>query len=512
MKLSLKLALTALGVLACAGALVVGLVGWLAADRMGRQLDTATAMGDAMQHAALADMMHDAIRSSVLQGLLAAQARDAAGLAEATKELSEHAAAFNEHLAALQAIGLPQEIHAKVAAVLPQARAYAEMGASLLRQMVNDPAGAQAGMQGFNAAFEALEQALAEPGELLEAYGETVRRQGLAVANQVRFWVLVTMALAVVVVVWLCVNIARRVLSGLAVASHLVEAVAQGDLTRGVDTRASYTELRELLTHMAHMNNSLRKLVSSVQQAAEAVASAGTQISMGSNDLSARTESQASALDETASSIQQMSASVRENSAQALRASEQSTRARAVAQQGGEAMEVSVETMRRIEDSSLKIVDIISVIDGIAFQTNILALNAAVEAARAGEQGRGFAVVAGEVRTLAQRSANAAKEIKALILGSVQEISAGAGQVGAAGQTVHEAAAVIGEVATSVQEIAHAMEEQARGVSQISEAIAQIDQATQQNAALVEECAAAAQSLRDQSRSLVGSVASFRLG
>jgi methyl-accepting chemotaxis protein len=511
MKPSLKLALTALGALACAGSLVVGIVGWLAAERMTRQLDTATAMGDAMQNAALADMMHDAIRSSVLQGLLAAQAQDAAGLGDATKELDENAATFNRHLTALQAIELPPEIRVKVAAVLPQARAYAETGARLLRQMATDLVGAQAGMQGFHDAFEVLEKALAEPGELLEAYGENVRQQGVEVARQARVGVLVAMALATIAVLLLCVRIARRVLGGLAVAGELAEAVAHGDLSHDVDTSQGYTEVRALLAHLAHMNESLRRLVRSVQQAAESVASAGVQIATGNNDLSARTETQASALEETASAIQQMTASVRENTAQVLRASEQSTRARAVAGQGGEAVGASVETMRRIEDSSRKIVDIIGVIDGIAFQTNILALNAAVEAARAGEQGRGFAVVAGEVRTLAQRSATAAREIKALILGSVQEISAGAGQVGGAGTTVSEAASAIGEVATRMQEIAHAMEEQSRGVAQISEAIAQIDQATQQNAALVEECAAAAQSLRDQSQALVGSVASFRL-
>ncbi|MFO6419569.1 methyl-accepting chemotaxis protein [Hylemonella sp. W303a] len=511
MKLSLKLALSALSALACAGSLVVGAVGWIAAEQMTDQLNTATSMGDAMQNAALADMMHDAIRSSVLQGLLAAQAQDAAGLAEAVKELDESAATFNQHLTALQAIDLPPEIRAKVTAVLPQARAYAEMGARLLRQMGTDLPGAQAGMEKFHDSFELLEKTLAEPSDMLEAHNKVVRSEGEQVARQAHLWVLVTMVCAAVAVLLLCARIIRRVLGGLAVAGRLAEAVAQGDLSREVDPDRGYTEVRVLLTHLTNMNESLRRLVRSVQQAAESVASAGIQIASGNNDLSSRTETQASALQQTASAIQEMTVSVRENTAQVMRANEQSTRARQVAGQGGEAVGASVETMRRIEDSSRKIVDIIAVIDGIAFQTNILALNAAVEAARAGEQGRGFAVVAGEVRRLAQRSATAAKEIKELILGSVQEISAGASQVGGAGETVSEAAVAIGDVASHMQQIAHAMEEQSRGVAQISEAVAQIDQATQKNAALVEECAAAAQSLRDQAQSLVSSVASFRL-
>lgn len=293
-------------------------------------------------------------------------------------------------------------------------------------------------------------------------------------------------------------------------AQDISNAVAQGDLSQQVPTGGS-DEVAQVLVSMAEMQRSLSNVVSSVRQGSEAVAAASAQIASGNNDLSARTESQASTLQETAASMEQLSATVKHNADSARQASQLAMSASQTAVQGGDVVAQVVETMKGINESSRKISDIISVIDGIAFQTNILALNAAVEAARAGEQGRGFAVVASEVRSLAGRSAEAAKEIKYLINASVERVEQGTTLVDQAGVTMGEVVSGIKRVTDLVGEISAASHEQSQGVAQIGEAISQIDQVTQQNAALVEEMAAAAGSLKTQAQELVGTVAVFKL-
>jgi methyl-accepting chemotaxis protein len=267
----------------------------------------------------------------------------------------------------------------------------------------------------------------------------------------------------------------------------------------------------QLLRAMSAMKDNLARIVTSVRTNSEHVASASAQISQGNNDLSSRTEEQASALEQTAASMEELSSTVRLNADNAVQANQLAKSASAVAATGGEVVGQVVDTMRGINDSSKKIVDIIGVIDGIAFQTNILALNAAVEAARAGEQGRGFAVVAAEVRTLAQRSAGAAKEIKSLIADSVERVGAGSALVDRAGLTMQEVVSAISRVTDVVGEISAASSQQSAGVSQVGEAVVQMDQTTQQNAALVEQAAAAAESLKMQAQQLVDAVAVFKL-
>jgi methyl-accepting chemotaxis protein len=308
----------------------------------------------------------------------------------------------------------------------------------------------------------------------------------------------------------LMVVFVRSITQPLAQAVELSHAVAQGDLSGRAIPHGS-DEVGRLIAALLQMRTQLMQVVSRVRSNAEGVATASAQIAQGNTDLSARTESQASALEETAASMEQMTATVRQNADSASQASQLAASASQVATQGGEVVAQVVKTMQGIHASSGKIADIIGVIDSIAFQTNILALNAAVEAARAGEQGRGFAVVASEVRSLAQRSAAAAREIKNLISESVQNVEQGNALVERAGATMQDVVAAVRRVTDIMGEISSASREQSQGVAQVGEAITQMDQVTQQNAALVEEMAAAAGSLRSQAQELVHGVAVFRL-
>ena len=293
-------------------------------------------------------------------------------------------------------------------------------------------------------------------------------------------------------------------------AAAATRAVAGGDLAVAIESKGS-DEIAELLQSLGRMQAALARVVVDVRANSESVASASAQISAGNNDLSARTEQQASALQHTAASMEELGSTVRQNAENAQQANQLALSARSVASAGGDTVNRVIATMKGINDSSRRIVEIIGVIDGIAFQTNILALNAAVEAARAGEQGRGFAVVASEVRSLAQRSADAAKQIKALISASVERVDQGSALVDQAGVTMTEIVASVGRVTDIIGEISAATTEQSTGVAQIGESVAQMDQATQQNAALVEQSAAAAESLKVQADRLVHVVAVFKI-
>ncbi|MCH8179846.1 MAG: MCP four helix bundle domain-containing protein [Proteobacteria bacterium] len=292
-------------------------------------------------------------------------------------------------------------------------------------------------------------------------------------------------------------------------ASNVAREIAAGNLA--VEVKVAPGDKDSLLAAMRVMRDSLADVVTRVRQGSESVATASAQIATGNHDLSGRTEEQASALEETAASMEQLGSTVAHNADNARQANQLAQSASSVAEQGGDVVAQVVSTMRDINTSSQKIADIIGVIDGIAFQTNILALNAAVEAARAGEQGRGFAVVASEVRSLAGRSAEAAKEIKTLITDSVERVEQGSMLVDKAGSTMHEVVTSIRRVTDIMSEITAASIEQSTGVSQVGEAVTQMDQTTQQNAALVEEMAAAASSLQHQAQDLVQSVNVFKL-
>ena len=309
---------------------------------------------------------------------------------------------------------------------------------------------------------------------------------------------------------WFGFLLIRAITRPLDEAVKLARAVAEGDLTQTIDVHSN-DEIGQLMQALKDMNDSLVRVVGQVRTGTDTVATASSQIAAGNLDLSSRTEEQASSLEETASSMEELTSTVKQNAENARQANQLVVSTSDIAVKGGTVVGQVVDTMASIKDSSRKIADIIGVIDGIAFQTNILALNAAVEAARAGEQGRGFAVVASEVRNLAQRSASAAKEIKSLIEDSVGKVDAGGKLVDEAGKTMDEIVTSVKRVTDIMSEIAAASQEQSAGIEQVNQAITQMDDVTQQNAALVEEAAAAAESLQDQAGKLTEAVSVFKL-
>jgi len=347
-----------------------------------------------------------------------------------------------------------------------------------------------------------------------QAQATVVLANGIGQTAAQRVWLTLGLGACVLIasLLWLNFTLFHQLMRPLKLINAIAQRVASGDIATPVPIHGQAQEMADVLQALSVMESSLVKVVSAVRQGSESVATASAEIAQGNNDLSSRTESQASALEQTAASMEELSSQVRQNADNAAQANQLAQSASAVAIQGGQVVGQVVDTMKGINDSSRKIADIISVIDGIAFQTNILALNAAVEAARAGEQGRGFAVVASEVRSLAGRSAEAAKEIKSLIDDSVSRVEQGTTLVDQAGSTMQEVVASIRRVTDIVGEISSASHEQSQGVAQVGEAVTQMDQVTQQNAALVEEMAAAAGSLKSQAQDLVQTVAVFKLG
>jgi methyl-accepting chemotaxis protein len=394
----------------------------------------------------------------------------------------------------------------------------AQMVAAPLNEKVLDMAlanrptdAAQVLIKQANPATAKWQQAIDENSKLQERNTKTQYAGAVSNYEQARTLLIGANLLCVGLGVLFAWIVTRSVTAPMNAAKDAATRVADGDLTVELHVEGK-DETAQLVGALLSMKNNLTRIVDGVRRGADGVAAASAQIAHGNQDLSQRTEEQASALEETAASMEQLSSTVKQNADNARQANQLAMGASTVAIKGGEVVGQVVQTMKGINDSSRKIADIISVIDGIAFQTNILALNAAVEAARAGEQGRGFAVVASEVRGLAGRSADAAKEIKSLINASVERVEQGTALVDQAGATMTEVVSSIKRVTDIMGEISAASTEQSAGVAQVGEAVSQMDRATQQNAALVEQSAAAAESLKDQAQALVQAVAVFKLG
>ena len=396
---------------------------------------------------------------------------------------------------------------------LAQRKAYQETQAGMLRTIAAGTARDELLARFFGESesrFDAMTESLGKLSDFNRESADAAHAQGNAVVAEARTSMLVLVAVVVALSVLLAWWITRLITVPLALAVSVAGRVADGDLSMQLVV-VGKDESAQLMQALSNMRTSLAGVVGEVRGNAEGVATASAQIEQGNHDLSQRTEEQAAALEETAASMEELSSTVRQNSDNAQQANQLAAQASGVAIRGGEEVGAVVATMKSIDEASRRIADIIGVVDGIAFQTNILALNAAVEAARAGEQGRGFAVVASEVRSLAGRSADAAKEIKALIGTSLDRVRHGGELVDRAGTTMKDVVSSIQRVADIVGEISVASREQSTGVSQVGETVTQMDQVTQQNAALVEESAAAASSLKAQAQQLVRAVSVFRL-
>ena len=385
--------------------------------------------------------------------------------------------------------------------------------AMLARLRAGEFSDAQAANKALEPAKAGVRELEDHAQQLIEGSNERVkaRRAALEAAARQQMWAAgVTVALAALALALAAWRIGRSILQPLQRVSQSLERVAEGDLSEAIEVQGK-DELAGLQQRLAQTQQALRQLVQVIQENAGSVAAASAQISQGNADLSSRTEQQAASLQQTAASMEELTGTVRQSADTARQADQLAQGASDSATRGGEVVAQVVATMAQIQDASRRIGDIIGVIDGIAFQTNILALNAAVEAARAGEQGRGFAVVASEVRTLAQRSAEAARQIKVLIGDSTAKVEAGGTLVTDAGRRMDTVVADVKRVCDLISEISAAAGEQSSGISQVGDAVTLLDQTTQQNAALVEESAAAAESLRAQAAKLADAAASFRL-
>jgi methyl-accepting chemotaxis protein len=463
--------------------------------------------------AGMADMMHDALRASVFKAFFLGPEAGADDKKAVRDELAEFKQNFADAVAVVERQAGQGDLAQALAEVRPVIDRYSASAQALVTAALSDPAVARQGLGGFDADFEALERKLEALSGLVEARAEGSLHDRDALHGQVQLLTGAAIVITVLAVTLFGARFARHLTGRLGAEprelAHFAQHIAHGEL----DARFERAEASDgsVAAAMLHMRDRLRAAVGSIRQGADGVAAGSRQIAGGNVELSDRTERQANRLQQTSASMQQMAAGVRRSAEHSRLASRLSGEASQVAQRGGAAVQRMVETMDGIRQSSLRIAEINGVIDGIAFRTNLLALNAAVEAARAGEQGRGFAVVASEVRSLAQRSADAAREIKQLIEDSVGRVEAGHQTVREAGATMQELVSGVGRVTELIAGIERASQEQDEGISRVSRSVSDIDADTQGNAALVEETAAAAQSLREQAGRLAEAVAEFKL-
>ncbi|WP_396268292.1 methyl-accepting chemotaxis protein [Ideonella sp.] len=436
---------------------------------------------------------------------------DEAQVKAAREALAKHMQSLKDDLALLaKDEQATDELRKLLASATPVIDLYRKQADDAIDMASVDPNTGVAAMHSADASFGRLAKGVEAAVAQIEKDSAAESAAMVAQSRRTTAIVAALALLATGAAVALAVVFQRRSIAELQRARHLAAAVAEGDLTQRIETQSN-DEIGELITTLAQMQDKLRALVTEIRVSADSIQTASAEVATGNQDLSGRTEVTASNLQQAASSMEQLTGTVAQSADSASQANQLASSASDVAVRGNDVVGQVVHTMNGIHSASAKIADIIGVIDGIAFQTNILALNAAVEAARAGEQGRGFAVVAGEVRSLAQRSAEAAKEIKGLIGASVEKVQSGSQLVSEAGNTMQEIVTSVKRVSDIIGEISLATREQREGIGQVNQTVTQLDQMTQQNAALVEQSAAAAESLKDQAQRLAGVVGTFRL-
>jgi methyl-accepting chemotaxis protein len=481
--------------------------------RLQQAASATQAMELANREAALADQWYYANRYNDVLTMARLRATDPAGAKQITEKMAATSAEVTKAKEELTALATEEEGKALLARLGEARQAYLDVRKQVLALLEANAELAEV----TNLVDTKMTPLLTRYNESVHALGarqhrlaEESRAEVAATVAAGKRWLAVAGAFVLAIGALLSWRLTRSITKPLRQAVALARTVADGDLSTDVVV-ASKDETGQLMAALKAMNENLNRLVAGVRNGTDAIATGAAEVASGNQDLSSRTEQQAGSLEETASSMEELTSTVQHNAENARQGNQLAATASGIATKGGAVVSQVVDTMEAINASANKIVDIIGVIDGIAFQTNILALNAAVEAARAGEQGRGFAVVATEVRSLAQRSAAAAKEIKALIDDSVRKVDTGSRLVGEAGATMQDVVESVRRVTDIMGEISSASQEQRDGIEQVNQAISQMDQVTQQNAALVEEAAAATESMQEQARSLAGAVGAFKL-
>ena len=512
---SITLKLSLLVLVAMIFAVIIAMAGMRAIANTNDTTKKFTDYFSLQRDASKLDMIHDTIRSDVAFSIMGFSGDRSLAITDGRAEFEGHAQEMEKLAKGLNRSGISNELRKLVEAMGQTVGRYVSIARSIVKTTETEIIEARARVPDFESVFRVLEKDLDRVIVDIGATANALQQSTSESSKMGSRLIMLTTALALIALGLFSWLIGRSISKPINDAVRVAQAVAAGDLSLKISSTGN-NEVGQLMAALNQMNQSLNTKMSQImgqlRTSGEAIGTASRQLVQGNMNLSSRTEEQASTVEETAASIEELSGTVKQNAQNAHEAKELAEAASNVAAKGGEVVSRVVATMDQIHQSSRRISEIISVIDGISFQTNILALNAAVEAARAGEQGRGFAVVASEVRNLAQRSAAAAKEIKGLIGDSVGKVEIGSRLVAEAGQTMTETVDSIRRVTALMFDIANASQEQSEGIEQIGQAITQIDDVTQQNAALVEQASAASESLERQSDDLAELLRTFRLG
>ena len=511
MNLSIRMKLLLSGLASLAIAIIIAIAGFLGVEQLDTAMDDIVVNSTGLKNHLTADMMHDALRSDVYAAIVAAQGNKLDMKPAIESDLREHAALFERSLRANESLGLNDDIRNKLQKTHNPLNNYIASSKNMVETAFTDLENTDSQLTAFKDDFDMLAEEMETLTELFEKSTAESQKSGDRAVVIAKNIILIVSLIAAIFLIVTAMILSARITAPLNVAVTVARRIAEGKLENNIDVKTT-DETGQLLQSLKEMSGSLTRIVGEVVFSSGKIAEAAGEISNGNASLSQRTEEQASSLEETASSMEEMTSTVRQNADSAAEARQLAEENRQRASDGTQVLQRTAEAMSEINDASSRISDIIGTIDSIAFQTNLLALNAAVEAARAGDQGRGFAVVAAEVRTLAQRSTEAAKEINGLISDSVVKVKAGTQLVDESGRTLEEIILGTQKLADIVSEIAAASNEQAAGIGQVNNAVTQMDTMTQDNAALVEEAAAASRSMEEQAVNMREQMAFFDLG